>query len=203
MVVITVAMGDLVTLVVVVTVVLTVVVELLLVVAVAALVAAAMAMVLVVIGLLLQEVIMIARDMVMVEEAMVPPLLPLPMEAMLDMGLVLVVAMEALCTVVLMVHTDHMVVVPMVRVLMEAVPMVGVLMEVVPMAAALLVATVLVDMVVMGEQEQGQEQGVLVVVVVEVQVVGALAGTIPMGNECKPVWFFLGCNKRTHLHGIS
>ncbi|VAI45598.1 unnamed protein product [Triticum turgidum subsp. durum] len=29
------------------------------------------------------------------------------------------------------------------------------------------------------------------------------AGTIPMGNECKPLWFFLGCNKRTHLHGIS
>lgn len=184
--VITVAMGDLVTLVVVVTVVLTVVVELLVAAAVAVVVVAAMAMVLV-IDLLLQEVIMIARDMVMVEEAMVPQPLPPPMEAMLDMGLVLVVAMVALCTVVLMVHTEHMEAVPMVRVLTVAVPMVRVLMEVAPMVAALLVATVLVDMVVMGEGEgeQEQEQGVLLVVV-GVQVVGALAGTIPMGNECKP-----------------
>lgn len=200
--VITVAMGDLVTLVVVVTVVLTVVVELLVAAAVAVVVVvAAMAMVLV-IDLLLQEVIMIARDMVMVEEAMAPPPLLPPMEAMLDMDLVLVVAMVALCTVVLMVHTEHMEAVPMVWVLTEAVPMVRVLTVAAPMVAALLVATVLVDMVVMGEQEQEQGRGVLQVVV-GVQVVGALAGTIPMGNECKPLWFFLGCNKRTHLHGIS
>uniref|UniRef100_A0A453NS68 Uncharacterized protein n=1 Tax=Aegilops tauschii subsp. strangulata TaxID=200361 RepID=A0A453NS68_AEGTS len=140
------------------------------------------------------------RNMEVITVAMgdlVTLLLP-PMEAMLDMDLVLVVAMVALCTVVLMVHTEHMEAVPMVRVLTEAVPMVRVLTEVAPMV---LVDMVLVDMVVMGEQEQGR--GVLVVVVVGVQVVGALAGTIPMGNECKPLWFFLGCNKRTHLHGIS
>lgn len=188
--VITVVMGDLVMRAVV-TVVLTVVVELLPVVAVAAVaVVEAMAMV-VLSDLLLQEVIMIAPDMVMVEEAMAPPLPP--MEAMLGLGLVMVVAMVALCTEVLMVHTEHMVVVPMVGVLTEVVPMAVVPMEVVLMVVAPQVATVLVDMVVTAEQEQEQEQGQgqgQVELPVGVQVVGVLAGTIPMGNEYKSVQVF-------------
>lgn len=158
---ITVVMGDLVTGVVV-TAVLIAVVELLVVAAavVAVAVVVAMAMVLVLVIDLLREVIMIVQHMVMAEG--------MAMEAMLDLGLVLVVAMVAPCTEGLMVHMGHMVVVPMERVPTEVAHM-----EVVPMVAPR-VAMVPEDMVVMGEQE---------VLVVGVQEVGVLAGTIRTENE--------------------
>jgi hypothetical protein len=109
---------------------------------------------------------------------MVEAMALLPMEVMLDLGLAMVVATVALCTEVLMVHTEHMVLVPMVVLLTVVVPMVVVLLTVVvPMVVVPQVAMVQpVGMVVMGE---------LGVLLVGVQVVVVLAGTILMGNNCQ------------------
>jgi hypothetical protein len=110
-------------------------------------------------------------DMTVVQEQDMATAEGMAMEAMLALGLVLVVGMVAPCTEALMVHM-----VPTVVVLMEGVHTEGVHMEVVPMVVPQ-VAMALADMVAMGVLVEQ------VVLLAGVQVLEGLAGIIHMENK--------------------
>lgn len=129
--------------------------------------------------------------MVAQEQGMVVMVEGMAMEAMLALGLVLVVVMVDPCMEVHMVHMA-----PMVVVLMEEVPMEAVHMEVAPMVAPQVMA--LADMAVMVEQVEQ-----VVVLLVGVQVLGALAGIIHMENKRQVQSIFLGLRSPSGLLEIQ
>lgn len=155
---------------------------------------AAVEVVVVVMGGMVVHIDLLQRVMDMMvaqEQGMAAMVEGMAMEAMLALGLVLVVVMVDPCMEVHMVHMA-----PMVVVLTEEVPMEAVHMEVAPMVAPQVMA--LADMAVMVEQVEQ-----VVVLLVGVQVLGVLAGIIHMENKRQVQSNFLGLRSPSGLLEIQ